>query len=359
LGFVIPVFHQCYSQDIHPRPENSPDARVVSDVLYQADIKSISKDLRGYKDFFQSGQTTDTIGARSGPEGSIIGDVTAATIVDSSILVLDQEYGEVKRYSINGTYKGTFGRPGTGPGELATPRDFDVGPNGAVWVLDADRTVSVFNRTDTGYVSTKTFTITHHPQKIESCNGKVYIYGDSPGTSASHSQVTTIHEYSVDGSHIRSFGPYYQSNQIILSRSLSKASGFECLSGRHLFVDYRYLPYSILIGIDNKRNEWKIKYSRQKTIDVRMTRSNGNPEVRFSSPDDGTVFGTSSSVIESNYVVVNKGTKDFFEVYIADTDSKKALKVGDYKEEWLYVDGDLSLRSVEAPYPIIKIIKFD
>lgn len=54
-----------------------------------------------------------------------------------NIYILDFDDRSVKKFSKDGTYLRTFGYgKGKGPGELSNPTDFDIAPDGSVWVCD-------------------------------------------------------------------------------------------------------------------------------------------------------------------------------------------------------------------------------
>ncbi len=64
-----------------------------------------------------------------------------------NIYILDFDDRRVKKFSKEGRYVQTigFGR-GQGPGEFSNPTDFDIGPNGSVWVCDpVNGYITVFN----------------------------------------------------------------------------------------------------------------------------------------------------------------------------------------------------------------------
>jgi hypothetical protein len=64
-----------------------------------------------------------------------------------NIYVLDFDDRAVKKFSTEGKYVMTFGYgKGKGPGEFSNPTDFDLGPDGSVWVCDPiNGYVTVFN----------------------------------------------------------------------------------------------------------------------------------------------------------------------------------------------------------------------
>jgi len=54
-----------------------------------------------------------------------------------TLYVFDHGDARLKAFDRTGGLRWSFGREGQGPGEFANPLDVEVGPDGAVWVLDA------------------------------------------------------------------------------------------------------------------------------------------------------------------------------------------------------------------------------
>lgn len=77
------------------------------------------------------------IGALDGPLEYIFGDVTGAVrLVDGSIVVVDEQSDNVRRYDANGRHLWTNGREGDGPGEYRGLRLLRNCPGAAVTVFD-------------------------------------------------------------------------------------------------------------------------------------------------------------------------------------------------------------------------------
>ncbi|HSG82623.1 MAG TPA: 6-bladed beta-propeller, partial [Gemmatimonadota bacterium] len=63
-----------------------------------------------------------TIGTLEGPDEYMLGDVVSLAVdTDGSIYIYDGHAKALRKYAPEGTYLGTFGREGAGPGEYKTP----------------------------------------------------------------------------------------------------------------------------------------------------------------------------------------------------------------------------------------------
>lgn len=88
------------------------------------------------------GWTADTLfvlGDAFADEAYQFNEINAQGLVgdpDGSLLVLDRQGKRVLRYGPEGEHRGTYGREGQGPGELAQPLAMAVGPGDTIWVSD-------------------------------------------------------------------------------------------------------------------------------------------------------------------------------------------------------------------------------
>jgi len=92
-------------------------------------------------------EVTDTIGVEEGDSCYVFGMILkAAHGPDGSLLVLDMNRTRLSRYSPDGTFLGTIGAPGPGPGEFQMPMDFAVLTDGGIAVSDViSQTISRFD----------------------------------------------------------------------------------------------------------------------------------------------------------------------------------------------------------------------
>lgn len=65
--------------------------------------------------------------------------------LDGHVLALDRQAGRVLEYGPDGRHVATYGRKGSGPGELTFPGGMDLGPGDTLWVTD------LMNRRLTGF----------------------------------------------------------------------------------------------------------------------------------------------------------------------------------------------------------------
>lgn len=81
---------------------------------------------------------TDTIGLELGDSSYVFGYAADVVRTDSTLYVLDMPYATVKKYGPDGTYLGSFGRHGDGPGEMVFPQSMELLPGGTMLVQDVN-----------------------------------------------------------------------------------------------------------------------------------------------------------------------------------------------------------------------------
>lgn len=85
----------------------------------------------------QATDTLWTIGTFDGPDELVFASIVDAEILpDGSILVLDDQLRELRRYDAEGRYLGTVGGGGQGPGEFLAPVGMASAPGGRTVVAD-------------------------------------------------------------------------------------------------------------------------------------------------------------------------------------------------------------------------------
>jgi hypothetical protein len=78
-----------------------------------------------------------TIGQEDGDDAYMFGRVGGvATDDEGRIYVVDHAAAQVRVFDSSGVHTETFGRPGSGPGELRDPCCLAIGPDGHLWVRD-------------------------------------------------------------------------------------------------------------------------------------------------------------------------------------------------------------------------------
>lgn len=77
------------------------------------------------------------IGAMEGAGADVFGRIGGIALDEAGrLFVLDNQASEVRVFDESGRHDFSFGRPGAGPGELASPCCIAFGPDGRLWVRD-------------------------------------------------------------------------------------------------------------------------------------------------------------------------------------------------------------------------------
>jgi hypothetical protein len=89
-----------------------------------------------------------SIGVFDGAEEEMFGNVRAIAVApDGEIFVLDRHVPTVRRFGPDGTYRGSIGREGGGPGELRRPEAMALLPDGRLLVRDpGNARINVYDR---------------------------------------------------------------------------------------------------------------------------------------------------------------------------------------------------------------------
>lgn len=130
-----------------PRGERRPVRRAVGAAVLLA--AALAAGCAGPGDAGDGGAGRDraavaepvvTIGRVEGPEETIFGDVTSvAADGDGRIYVADRIGSLLRVYGADGRFLRQIGREGRGPGEYESPVDLAFGPEGRLYVRDANR----------------------------------------------------------------------------------------------------------------------------------------------------------------------------------------------------------------------------
>lgn len=86
----------------------------------------------------------DTIGVELGDPNYVFGFAADVVRTDSILYVLDMPFATVKKYLPDGTFAGSFGGNGDGPGEMVFPQFMELLPGGAMLVQDVND-LNIFN----------------------------------------------------------------------------------------------------------------------------------------------------------------------------------------------------------------------
>lgn len=147
----------------HAVHEHSNDMRIFVE-------SRIEKDDDIFVQINNEYENVTSIGSEEGEDGEILGSIADVEIVEDHIFILDSRFKTVRVFDGTGRHVESVGGPGAGPGEFTAPCGLSVSAEGVVWVADADRSISVFVPSDTGYVASSTFR-THVSSQADTENG--------------------------------------------------------------------------------------------------------------------------------------------------------------------------------------------
>lgn len=139
------------------------------------------------------------LGVEDGEPSQIFGDITGViTLRDGNILLLDGKAGVLSLFSPEGTLIDAAGRIGDGPGEFRNPKLVGV-RHDSILVLDAMlRRISVFATASRGLSFVRTFGVSGWSADACLMGERLFLLAYSEGI--------ILHEYSLDGTLLRSFG---------------------------------------------------------------------------------------------------------------------------------------------------------
>ena len=119
-----------------PEGSPSPEGQWVGEITTQGEVTTV---------FNQSGSVWGgvatlveeaSIGAESGPEELVFGDVAWVFASVGTIYVIDPRAPAVRRYAHDGTPHGILGQSGEGPGGYTSPYRLALAPDGRIFVSD-------------------------------------------------------------------------------------------------------------------------------------------------------------------------------------------------------------------------------
>lgn len=177
------------------------------------------------------------IGAEDDQE-VVIGQVIDIGLASSGdILVFDSEDHDIKVFASDGEYVRSIGRKGQGPGEFEfTPFALSISEEG--WFIAPDgRTIHLYDASGDSYQLREEFNVENTTRDACILNGNIYLQGftaERPGQS--------VHVYSRDGEHIRSFGPTYQSENSHVRQSLSSGDIACDRATNRIVLAFHYIP---------------------------------------------------------------------------------------------------------------------
>jgi len=148
---------------------------------------------------------------------NIIGRIDDAIIDNvNNTLVLDSEEYEIKVYNENGRLLKSIGRRGAGPGEFESPESLSMSKGGWFIATDRNTRIQLYEPSREGYERIGSFAVGFTPEDACILNGEIYLQG-----FRSEHPTQSVHVYSREGNHLRSFGPVYESENVSIRYRLS------------------------------------------------------------------------------------------------------------------------------------------
>lgn len=210
---------------VHPTSENIPNDLDPKFILEPA-----LDPIKVAPDILTNVAITDTIDIginEDGPDYEMLGEIRDVTHDrDGRLYLLDASVGTVRIFNSDGSYAGSFGKAGTGPGELTYAYNLAVSDSGTVAaVVTGSGVTVVFKRTERGdFVYRNSF---QHSGIVtdDACimNGHLYLLGYKPDASGN------IYKLSLEGDLISIFGRLYKSRNTFVVSSLSSRGQIACM----------------------------------------------------------------------------------------------------------------------------------
>ena len=223
---------------IHPDAKYYPE---FSEPGFSVSLPGNALDIG--EDFYATLSLTDSvnIGVEEGELHEMLGDIkNIAVDPQGRILVLDSEFSEVLIYNPDGSYVGSFGQAGAGPGEFGRVGGLSLSNSGKFAIVFSVSSTNVFERQDNGqYMYRSSFS----PRGGPGCAMNDHIY--VPNFSSSGSGV--IHKVTLDGELVASFGRSYDSGSTLVDSEIVRKSKLAC-SERHGIVAIVLNRIPILYG---------------------------------------------------------------------------------------------------------------
>jgi hypothetical protein len=368
-GFLLCVLscataHPLIAQEIHPTESRLPVGNIKSLASGEASSDTILQRLSSYRDRLEKSGSIIKIGARDGREEDIFGEIKEVHISNDRIYVLDTKFSKIKVYAVDGSYVTSIGRHGSGPGDILRPLDFSIDSLGRIWVLNADRSVALFNNSTNRYTHIKKFKIDVNPQSICTGYNEAYVYGiPSPHQSSNTDtgNFSTLHLYDADGDLLKSFGPQYQSENYAIADIMSTSSDIHCTDMGSVVVQYKYIPLVISVNRRSGTARWSTHFIDHTSLKAQEISQAGRAGVRLHRPKDNTIFGSQlvsdKSTIISQFAVSSSGNGKT-RSYVIDAHSGRALRFGRDTNDVLFsIDQDVVVFGSNLPFPSIKIVR--
>lgn len=348
---VVPEALASYSQKrVHPASRHLPKVSEPAHTIGAPDdVRTIGND------YFASLVLGDsvTIGVDEGERHEMLGHIADITVApEGRIFLLDSEFNEVLIYNSDGSYFGSFGGSGRGPGEFTEPRVVTLADSGRIAVV-FDGRKQVFERQEDGnYVYRSSFRAVGR----YGCamNGHIYIARYDPVKAA------TIHKYTLDGKLIASFGHPYESDNALVASEFSNGGRITC-SEKHGVLGFVLKRIPILYAYSEDGTFlWHVRFERIESPQVHELR--GGSRVTYKPPSLGQGY----------LVRMVADTEGYFNlVYSVEVEAGKRTPWHYFRVDALTGEGeflgnapliraihpDFVVQSWDLPYPVVRLIR--
>jgi hypothetical protein len=117
------------------------------------------------------------IGVFDGPGPDVFGTI-AEVLVDSmgGLVVLDRDQPTVLWFDVDGEFRGSAGRGGSGPGEFRSVKRMALGSLGRIHVLDGARRITTFEQSDSGFLFLDSFSSTLPLEDFCELDNRVFVH---------------------------------------------------------------------------------------------------------------------------------------------------------------------------------------
>jgi hypothetical protein len=245
-----------------------------------------------------SGQTPRlTIGRLQGSNQEIFGVIQAIVAdADGNLYVLDKQSLEIRTFSQSGSFLGSAGRRGSGPGEFRVPVSMSIDESNRLYVLDNYfERATVFARQTARLNPIGTIKLPHNPQALCAFRDKLYVVAPT--------EKAIIHEFRNSGDSIRSFG---EPQRVIDDKRLSSVSvraslleqqnagHITCTNNGLIVFAHRSLPYVVAFRSDG-RLAWRSTLSDFNRVRW-VTGSSAQSLTQTPAPGKSTVHQTVSVI---------------------------------------------------------------
>jgi len=238
------------SEISHPVKEYMPH---FNEIIQSGKTDGINSIFPAMVSRIEQGQKLFTIGAKSGKQVEIFGDITdLATDSEENIYILDQRSTSIRKYSPEGElltfYGGTAGR---GPTDLFRPSDIALDDNDNIYVADGFNYIKILKSTENG-IEYKGAIQTPKiiPSDLCILNDRLYLRTIAENKSITDSLVyNLVHVYSLeDHTYQGAFGDLYQSPRIRTNRRISgRRAKLACIESTNTIV-YTFDSLGYLYG---------------------------------------------------------------------------------------------------------------